>query len=255
MSQPVSCTYSLRAPLRARERRDPPMSLREIQDGRDAVHAPARFGLSILAAGYTLAVRTRTALFDRGWKGVRQRSVPVVSVGNLTAGGTGKTPFVAWLAERALRAGRRPGVLSRGYGPRPAGALSDEGALLDELLGPSGPAGRGPRPRARRRAPARGAPRRRTSSCSTTASSTGGSRRDVDVVLLDATNPFGFGRLLPRGLLREPAAALARAHAVVVTRAERVDADAVARPCVREVAARGARAALATSRARARGRW
>src|SRR5204863_6418393 len=98
-------------------RRDPPMSLREIQDGRAAVHAPARIGLSILAAGYEVAVRARGATFDRGLRRVRQLSVAVTSVGNLTVGGTGKTPFVAWLCAHAIAAGRHPGVLARGYGP------------------------------------------------------------------------------------------------------------------------------------------
>ena len=228
MSQPVTCSYSLRSTFGARERRDPSMSLREIQDGRAAVHAPARLGLSILAAGYEVAVRARAAMFDRGLRGVRQLSVAVTSVGNLTVGGTGKTPFVAWLCDRAIAAKRRPGVLSRGYGPRPAGSpLSDEGTLLRDLLGAKVPQVEDPdRVRGGWRLLSKhpetdlvvlddGFQHRRLA-------------RDADVVLLDATDPFGGGRMLPRGRLREPARALSRASAVVVTRAERLDAGALA---------------------------
>ena len=204
------------------------MNLREIQAGESgAAGVAARAGLSILSVGYRAAGLTRDALLAIGLLPIARLPVPVVSVGNLTAGGTGKTPFVAWLARRALSMGRKPGILSRGYGPSPAGtAVSDEGVLLADLLGDAVPQGEDPsRARGGRRLLDAhphldllllddGFQHRRLF-------------RDRDVVLLDATNPFGFGKLLPRGLLREPRGALARATAVVVTRAERVPRDAI----------------------------
>jgi tetraacyldisaccharide 4'-kinase len=177
--------------------------------------------------------------------------VPVVSVGNLVAGGTGKTPFVAWLVARLRAAGRRPGVLARGYGPRPPGAdVSDEGVLLRRLLGPDVPYVEDPRRlRGGRTLLARhpatdllvlddGFQHRALA-------------RDLDVVLLDVTNPFGFGHRLPRGILREDPSALGRAGAVVLTRCERAtpaDLDALQR----RVAA-WTRAPVARARTRAVG--
>jgi tetraacyldisaccharide 4'-kinase len=141
------------------------------------------------------------------------------------AGGTGKTPVVAWTVERLRERGHRPGILARGYGPRPRGSdLSDEGLVLRHLLGPGVPQ-REDRDRARGgRALLAAHPEvdvlilddgfqhRRL-------------RRDLDLVLVDATCPFGDGRLLPRGLLREPPSALARAHALLVTRSETLSAE------------------------------
>jgi tetraacyldisaccharide 4'-kinase len=200
------------------------MRLREIQDGGGGVGgALARAGLSALALAYGAAVATRSLAYALGLARPRRLPRPVVSVGNLTAGGTGKTPFTAWLARRLRAAGRRPGILSRGYGPRPPGSdLSDEGTLLRDLLGPDVPQ---VEDADRVRGGARlleirpdtdvlllddGFQHRRVA-------------RDLDVVLLDATDAFGGGRLLPRGRLREPLSALRRAHVVVLTRTERVD--------------------------------
>jgi tetraacyldisaccharide 4'-kinase len=212
------------------------VDLRALQDGGGGPSgALARVGLAAMSAGYAVATATHAALYRTHVLRARRLPVPVVSVGNLTAGGTGKTPFVAWLCERALAAGRRPGVLARGYGPRPTGSpLSDEGTLLRDLLGDRVPQEEDPdRYAAGRRLLARrgdvdllvlddGFQHRRLA-------------RDADVVLLDATDPFGGGRRLPRGRLRERPSGLARATAVVVTRADRVD-----------------RAALESLRARAR---
>ena len=204
------------------------MRLREIQAGRSGlVPSLARAGLSILALGWRVGLLARSALRAAGIPRRARLPVPVVSIGNLTAGGTGKTPFVAWLASRLRSDGRRVGILSRGYGPRAAGAdLSDEGMLLRRLIGRDVPQVEDPdRVRGGRRLLAEhpevdvillddGFQHRRL-------------HRDLDVVLIDATCPFGYGRLLPRGLLREPVSALRRAGAVVITRAERLDASAL----------------------------
>jgi len=165
----------------------------------------------------------RRAGYDRGLIPSARLDAPVVSVGNLSAGGTGKTPLVAWVARELARRGRRVGLLSRGYGAR-AGALNDEAELLRELL-PLVPHLQG----ADRVALGRELVARH--GCDVLVLDDGFQHRKLaralDLVLLDATRPWGLaGRgdrdapLLPRGLLREPPCALARADAVIVTRAD-----------------------------------
>jgi tetraacyldisaccharide 4'-kinase len=177
----------------------------------------ARLGLAVLAVPYAVAMRLRNAAYDRGLLATHAAAAPVISVGNLTLGGTGKTPLVAWLARELAAAGRRPAIVSRGYAAR-AGETSDEAAELGILL--PGVPHRANRDRvaAARVAAADGADaiilddgfqHRRL-------------RRDLDIVAIDATDPFGCDRLFPRGLLREPPRSLARAQAVVLTRASSV---------------------------------
>src|SRR2546421_4413716 len=91
-----------------------------------------RLGMSAVSPIYSMMVRGRNARFDRGL-GVRRLPRPVVSVGNITTGGTGKTPVVRWLCERLREAGERPAVLMRGYRAK-AGEAGDEEAMLAGLL-------------------------------------------------------------------------------------------------------------------------
>ena len=197
-------------------------SFRRLVDGsaRGAVPGMARLGLAGLAGPYGLAVAARNAAYDRGLLPTEAAAVPVVSVGNITLGGTGKTPLVAWVARRLLECGRKPAIISRGYGVR-AGHRSDESAELGILLPGVPHVADRDRVAAARAAAAAGASivvlddgfqHRRLA-------------RDLDIVAVDATDPFGCGRIFPRGLLREPAAGIARAHAVVLTRSGLVDAD------------------------------
>ena len=83
--------------------------------------------LAPLGLAYGLAMRVRNWLYDHGTFTAHRVGVPVVSVGNLSVGGTGKTPLVIWLVERARAAGKRPGVLARGYGREDGRELNDEG--------------------------------------------------------------------------------------------------------------------------------
>ncbi len=185
---------------------------------------------------YGVGVALRLALYRRGLFRVRSASRPVVSVGNVAAGGTGKTPFVRWLAAELVRRGRHPSILTRGYGRSSRGtvvvsdgrgtlatvaASGDEPALLARAL-PSVPIVAD----ARRWA---AAARAETLEAPVDLHllddgfSHVGLARDVDVVLLDATAPDAGGALLPAGLLREPLAALARADLIVVTKTDQAD--------------------------------
>ena len=147
-----------------------------------------------------------------------QLPVPVISVGNISAGGTGKTPLVKWVVQRLERRRLRVAVLARGYGRRLDGG-DDE-----DLLGGSDLVRRYAHPDragAARRALAEFRP-----DVFVFVLDDGFQHyklhRDLDLVTVDATNPFGGGRLLPRGLLRDRPAALRRAQAVVLTHTDQV---------------------------------
>ena len=192
---------------------------RPILDGSDATLGAklTRGVLGALEPAYRGVVRLRNRSFDRGWRRAVGLGRPTISVGNLTTGGTGKTPMVIDLAHRLTARGVRPAVLLRGYHADAAG--SDEAMLLREALGDAVPV----EPDADRAAAA--------ARVLAAAPDVGvfllddafqhrAVRRDIDLVLLDAARPFGNGHVLPRGFLREPAAGLARATAVVVTHAD-----------------------------------
>ncbi len=192
---------------------------RALVSGRSRGPGPAllRGGLWLASLPYGLAVRLRNGMYERGWKERHKAPVPVVSVGNLTVGGTGKTPCVEHVARFYRGRGLRVAVLSRGYGA--GGGRNDEAMVLEENL-PDVPHLQGPDRAALATAAVEelesevlvlddGFQHRRLS-------------RDLDLVLIDATNPWGHGHLLPRGLLREPPSSLRRAGAVVLTRCDQV---------------------------------
>ncbi len=181
-----------------------------------------------LAPLYGLATRLRARAYRSGMLPSHQLPVPVVSVGNLTFGGTGKTPTVVALVRDLVRRGRHPGVLTRGYrrqgdapvllvGPDPGVAVAttgDEPAELARRLPGVPVAVDADRVRGAAAALAMGADilllddgfqHLRL-------------QRDLDLVLIDAGDPWGGGALPPRGRLREPADALARASAVLLTK-------------------------------------
>lgn len=181
--------------------------------------AVTRSVLGLLEYPYRWAVERRNARFDQGVAEITQVGTPVISVGNLTVGGTGKTPFVAWVADWFRRRGEKVAIISRGYGAR-GGAPNDESLELAARL-PDVPHLQNPdRIAAARHAIAKDLghllilddafQHRRIA-------------RDLDIVLLDALEPFGYGHLLPRGLLREPVAGLARAQVVALSRSDAVN--------------------------------
>ncbi len=176
-----------------------------------------------LALPYGAAVRLRARAYRMGIFRARRLEGLVISVGNLTAGGTGKTPMVLWLAERLAAEGKKAGILTRGYRGQASaeGSTSDEVQMLKARLGDSAVFGVGADRLARGRELAGQ-----------------GIRwfilddgfqhlqlaRDVDVVLIDATHPFGGGHLLLAGRLREPRRALKRADIIVITRSSHAPA-------------------------------
>lgn len=208
----------------------------------------APLALRLAAALYGGAQRARTRAFDRGLLPVRRLPVPCVSVGNLTVGGTGKTPLVDWLVGELTRLGARPGVVSRGYGgtargpervtsagDREAAArFGDEPALLARRF-PGTPVCVG---RDRHAAGALAAALGATVVVADDALQHRRLARDLDIVVIDATRGFGNGRLLPAGPLREPPAALARAGVVVLNRVGAAPALEGLRRSVRERAPR-----------------
>lgn len=92
----------------------------------------ARFGLSLCAGLYGAGAAVRNRAYDRSWKPSHRAGVPVISVGNITLGGTGKTPMVEWIGRWYRRHGVRVVLISRGYGH--AGGINDEGLVLEENL-------------------------------------------------------------------------------------------------------------------------
>ncbi len=174
----------------------------------------ARGALSLLSVPYRWG--SSFAEVIQTGQGAEHVALPVISVGNVTAGGTGKTPFVVLLVEMLRAAGRRPVVLSRGYKAE-ADGRNDEARVLErrfpDLIHLQG---KDRLALARRAATARlgdvivlddGFQYHKLA-------------RDLDVCLIDATNPWGYGSVLPRGLLRETLSSLYRARLVVITRAE-----------------------------------
>lgn len=197
-----------------------PAEFREIVSCRQrSAKAAALRGLFRLAeVPYGIAVRWRNRRYDRGRARVQRVDVPVVSVGNITTGGTGKTPMVAWIARWLRDQDIRVALLSRGYGSR-RGAVNDEALELEQRL-PDVPHLQDPD----RAAIARVAIQQFDSQLLLLDDGFQHRRlhRDLDIVLIDALEPFGYGHLLPRGLLREPLSGLRRAHVVALSRADLV---------------------------------
>ena len=200
--------------------------------GHGPLGRPVRGLLRVASWIYGLGVVGRLGLYRTGLLRRERLSARIISIGNLTAGGTGKTPFVILLVQEVRNRGLRPAVVVRGYGGRREGRtvvvsggdtirlgypeVGDEAVLLARKLP--------------------GVPilmaADRVEGCQVAIREFGAQvimlddgfqhlrvERDLDILLLDQENPFGYGYLLPRGLLREPVRALQRADLVVVTAA------------------------------------
>jgi tetraacyldisaccharide 4'-kinase len=206
-------------------------------------HLPGKALLGAASLAYGAGVLGRKALYDLRILKRRRIAAKVICIGNLTTGGTGKTPAVLLAAETLRKRGHEVAILSRGYGG--TAAKKDVTVLLDgrqtdwRLCGDEpwmihqSLQGQG--------VPVLVCPDR--SKAGALAVAMYGSsvvilddgfqhlklHRDLDVVLVNATDPFGGGRLLPLGNLREPVSALRRAQIVIVTHADRVTAPELAR--------------------------
>lgn len=176
---------------------------------------------------YGLFVRARVWLYRSGWLKQERLKAAVISIGNLTVGGTGKTPMVIWLAEKFVAEGKRVAILSRGY--RGTNGTSDEIELMKFRLPGRVSFGVGKN---------RFAQGRRLESQQPVdifLLDDGFQHlklaRDVDILLMDASQSLGKESLLPAGHLREPLSAMGRADLVVFTRTETMPgtAEAIAR--------------------------
>jgi len=193
--------------------------------------------LQILSAVFQAGVELRQAAYRRGWLKTQRLNRPVVSVGNLSVGGTGKTPLVILMAETLLAGGHRPCILTRGYKRRGGKELivlepgpgrradprkvGDEPALLARALPDVPIIVCRDRFRAGIIAEQRFQP---TVHLLDDGFQHLALYRDLDVVLLDVTRPPSDSALLPAGRWREPFSALQRAHWVILTRTELGDA-------------------------------
>jgi tetraacyldisaccharide 4'-kinase len=169
---------------------------------------------------YSLAMRIRNLFYDRAWFSIHCAEVPVIVVGNLSVGGTGKTPAIEYLARFFRQHGRQVAILSRGYGATED--RNDEARVLEANLDDVPHLQDIDRVGLTRIAVEElerdllllddGFQHRRL-------------HRDFDLVLIDATQAVGPGGrwCLPGGLLREPLSGLRRAHAVILTRTDQVD--------------------------------
>jgi tetraacyldisaccharide 4'-kinase len=185
---------------------------------------PWLFLLAPLSLLYRITTSLRRWLYRAGLLERRRLPVPVIVIGNLAVGGTGKTPLVAWLAEFLIQSGHRPGIVARGYGgrarhwPQQVRPDSDPVMVGDEavlLAGKSGcPMAVGPD----RVAAARSLLEH--SDCDLILSDDGlqhyALQRDIEIAVIDGVRRFGNGLCLPAGPLREPVKRLARVDLVVV---------------------------------------
>jgi tetraacyldisaccharide 4'-kinase len=190
-----------------------------------------------LVALYKAVTQTRLAAYKRGLLPVTKLPAPVISIGNLTTGGTGKTPLVEWVCRTLARKQRRVCILTRGYGRRNPGSrviVSDGSTVLTNAA----EAGDEPFLLAKnlKGLAAVISDPNRIAAGRWAIDNLGAEvfvlddgfqhlalARDLNILAIDATNPWGGGKLLPVGRLREPRSALSRADCVVVTRADQSD--------------------------------
>ena len=187
--------------------------------------------LSVL---YGAVTRVRLSLYRRGTLPSFKLDRPVISVGNITTGGTGKTPLVEWVARTVAASGKKVCILTRGYGrdnpdrrvvvsdgktvfASPSEAGDEPFLLATNLLGIAAVIADADRVAAGRHAIARF-----DTDCFILDDGFQHLRleRNLNIVTIDATNPWGGGHLLPYGRLREPLSSLSRADCVVITRAD-----------------------------------
>lgn len=200
------------------------------------MNGAAKLALTPLSVMYGLGVRMRNALYRRGILRTLEVDAPVISVGNLTVGGTGKTPLVEWMASQLAQSGLRVTVLTRGYGRKSSGrVVVSDGSMMRSNVDEAGdePFLLAQNLNARTAvicdADRVAAARWTIANLKTDVFILDDAfqhqriKRDLNILTIDATNPWGDRSLLPKGKLREPVDELSRADCVVITRA--VDAN------------------------------
>ncbi|HET8577305.1 MAG TPA: tetraacyldisaccharide 4'-kinase [Methylomirabilota bacterium] len=218
-------------------RRDPEMLLRKWWE--EGAPRPVAAGLAVLSVGYRLGLAARERAYGWGLLRTGRLPCPVISVGNITLGGSGKTPTVELVVLALRELGATPAVVSRGYGRLSRGVevaadrdgvrldahrAGDEPLMLAERL-PGTPVVVG-----ENRFEAGQIALERCGATVVVLDDAYQNRtvhKDLEILVLNGRAPWGNGRLFPRGTLREPLAALARADLVVVTNGTDVDARAV----------------------------
>ena len=196
------------------------------------VNKPYIRGLAYaLSCGYYAGLSLHKSLYKMGLLQIKDAPCKVISIGNITVGGTGKTPFALFLSDLLKKEGKRVAVVVRGYKSRDKGILISDGQDILQGVFQAGDEGY---ILARR---LKGIPilkaKRRYIAINYAFNHFGADvivlddafqywalKRDVDIVLLNAEEPFGNGHLLPRGKLREPISALKRADAIVLSRTD-----------------------------------
>ncbi|MFH1748594.1 MAG: tetraacyldisaccharide 4'-kinase [Planctomycetota bacterium] len=191
-----------------------------------APHARPVFWRGLLvpfSLAYTGVVELRNLYYQQVKTAARSAGVPVISVGNITVGGTGKTPLTIEIVRRLRAMGRQPAILTRGYGAV-AGQTADE-VLEYELTVPDVPVVVD----SNRVRGAEVALTQHTADCLVLDDGFQHRRlrRALDIVLIDALNPWAGGWLLPAGGLREPLTNLRRAHWILLTRSNQVEPNMV----------------------------
>jgi tetraacyldisaccharide 4'-kinase len=191
---------------------------KQVMDGSDRSIAAGtlRIGAACAEPIYAAIMRIRNGLYDAKILPIHRLGRRTISVGNITTGGTGKTPVVRWLAESLKD--MRPSVLLRGYKSTAAGTSDEQALLADGNVPAFADADR-------RRGAAAALERHPETKVFILDDAMQHRRaaRDFEIVLIHAREPFGGGRVFPRGMLREPLTGLARADAIVVTHADEVD--------------------------------
>lgn len=216
---------------------------KEIVSGKRRGMIPffSRLVLKGFSIPYSMIIRIRNILYDSQLKTIHCVSVPVISVGNLTLGGTGKTPLVEMIANFYGNRGHFPGLISRGYHSSAQNEyfeddLSEQDRPFADFLRPNDeareiairipdlPHFQNPNRFEAAKAILRRFPDRDILILDD-AFQHRKMNRDLDIVILDALQPFGFDHIFPRGMLREPLSGLKRADIILLSRADLISSQ------------------------------
>jgi tetraacyldisaccharide 4'-kinase len=200
-----------------------------------------RLFLGAASCFYSAGIYLRNFLYSRGWLKIHRVNAIVFSIGNITVGGTGKTPLVIWLYNFLQQNKIQCAILTRGYKTHTKGRGTRDPRFRGDRLAPAKAGGRETKidepailaemcPQAKvvinpdRVEGANEAVNKFSAKVLIMDDGFQHRRlaRKLDIVTIDATRPFGYGRMLPAGLLREPVASLKRADAVVITRSDQI---------------------------------